>query len=60
MFGCIHRDLNVLTKTPDVTLGVLIVSVLAIGPTVRGIKSAEDDGFLRAMKILTRLPSEGK
>jgi hypothetical protein len=34
-----------------VALGVLVVSVLAIGPKVRGFKPAEDDGFLRAIKI---------
>jgi hypothetical protein len=34
-----------------VALGVLVVSVLAIGPKVRGFKPAEYDGFLREIKI---------
>jgi hypothetical protein len=38
----------------------VMVSVLAIGPKVRGFKPGRGDGFLRAIKIRTRLPSEGK
>jgi hypothetical protein len=32
-------------------LGGVIVSVLAIGPKVRGFKPGRGDGFLRAIKI---------
>jgi hypothetical protein len=35
----------------NVTLGGLVVSVLAIGPEVRGFKPADNDGLLRAIKF---------
>jgi hypothetical protein len=45
-----------------VDLGCLLVIVLATGPKVRGLKPAEDDVFLRAIKIcsLTSFGGEEK
>jgi hypothetical protein len=40
-------------------IGVM-VSVLAIGPIVGGLKPGRGDGFLRAIKSAARLPAEGK
>jgi hypothetical protein len=39
------------TFCKDVTLGGLIVRAIVIGPKVAGSNSAEDDIFLRAIKI---------
>jgi hypothetical protein len=43
-----------------VALGGLVVSVLATGPKVRGIKSGRGRWILRVIKSAARLPSEGK
>jgi hypothetical protein len=43
-----------------VVLGALVVSLLAIGPKLAGSHPAEDDRFLRAIKIRSNLSSEGK
>jgi hypothetical protein len=40
-------------------IGVM-VSVLANGPIVGGLKPGRGDGFLRAIKSAARLPAEGK
>jgi hypothetical protein len=37
-----------------------MVSVLAIGPKVRGFNPGRGDGFLRAINSAVRLSSEGK
>jgi hypothetical protein len=39
-------------------LGGVMVSMLAIGPKVRGLKPGQGDGFLRAIKIHS-MPSFG-
>jgi hypothetical protein len=41
-------------------LGGVMVSVLAIGPKVRGFKLGQGYGFLRAIKSAEHVPSEGK
>jgi hypothetical protein len=43
-----------------VTLGGLVVSVLATGPKVRGFKLGRGQWILRVIKSAARLPSEGK
>jgi hypothetical protein len=43
-----------------VALGGLVVSVLAIGPKVRGFKLGRERWILRVMKSVAPLPSEGK
>jgi hypothetical protein len=43
-----------------VALGGLVVSVLAIGPKVRGFKPGRGRWILRVIKSVARLPSEGK
>jgi hypothetical protein len=37
-----------------------VVIVLATGPKIRGFKSAEDDGVLRAIKIRSKTSCGGK
>jgi hypothetical protein len=44
----------------EVVIGDVIVIVLAIGLKLRGLNPAENDEFLRAIKSVARLPSEGK
>jgi hypothetical protein len=43
-----------------VALGGLVVSVLATGPKVRGLKPGRGRWVLRVIKSVARLPSEGK
>jgi hypothetical protein len=38
----------------------VMVSVLAIRPKVRGFKPSRGDGFLRAIKFVPLVPSDGK
>jgi hypothetical protein len=43
-----------------VALGGLVVAWLPLDPKFVGSNLAEDDGFLRVIKSVARLPSEGK
>jgi hypothetical protein len=43
-----------------VALGSLVVACLSLGPKIRRFKRAEDDGFLRAMKIRNTISFGGK
>jgi hypothetical protein len=43
-----------------VALGGLVVSVLATGPKVRGLKPGRGRWILRVIKSIARLPSERK
>jgi hypothetical protein len=42
---------NGLGPVSIVVLGGIVISVLAIGPKIRGFKPGRCDGFLRAIKI---------
>jgi hypothetical protein len=50
--------LIILRNTNRVVLGGLVVIVLVIGPNFHGFEPGEDDGFLRAIKSVARLPCE--
>jgi mannitol-specific phosphotransferase system IIBC component len=45
------RFLKIWFSITLVALGSLVVACLSLGPKIRRFKRAEDDGFLRAMKI---------
>jgi hypothetical protein len=48
------------TTRRSIALGGLVVSVLDIGPKVRGFKPGRGRWILRVIKSAARLPSEGK
>jgi hypothetical protein len=51
---------NIVIITAIVSLGGLVVSVLATGPKVRGFKPGRGRWILRVIKSIARLPSDGK
>jgi hypothetical protein len=56
-FLSLYLDVNISKLT---TLGDLVVSMLALNPRFPDSNPVEVDGSLTAIKIRTRLPSEGK
>jgi hypothetical protein len=50
---------KVVWRGAEVSLGGLVISVLATGPKVRGFKPGRGRWILRVIKFVARLPSEG-
>jgi hypothetical protein len=57
---CINNCIYYVLITVKVALGGLVVSVLATGPKVRGLKPGRGRWILKVIKSVARLPSEGK
>jgi hypothetical protein len=57
----LSKDENIIIKiSVSPTLSGLVVSVLATGPKVRGVKPGQGRWILREIKSTAHLPSEGK